>query len=500
MKKARWVAGLVGWSLALSMARAQTPPVRLGLPTDAETGAITAVIAAPKSSVPQVNTLEEAPKVLPLTTPESTPRRFEIVVEQPPRPIASKGTEKRTPNVVLTGVDVEKKAPAKKMPVNPDSKTPPPVLNLEVVQTPAPEEVSETMPETALSNVCAAYGLPRMHVWFAPEYLYWQTRGMRLPPLVTEAAAGGTGALGDPLTALVLGDQRVTDDFRSGLMLRGGVWLNSDATLGIDGSLFWIGQETFDFARASNGVPGLFRPVIGPGGAPVAISTALAPGQAGSINVAAATDFSGADVNLRGNLASTPLVRIDGLIGYRYLRLRDALSIQENIAFAAPPSTLLVTDRFDTTNEFHGAQIGLAGEARRGCWTLGVVAKFAMGNTRRETFIDGDNVQNSGTPAFNRFPGGVLAQTSNMGRYINDDFAVVPEVGITLGVFVTERLRLTAGWNFLYWSQVGRASEQIDRNMSQIPPAAPGAVGPFYLNNNTDFWAHGFRAGFEWQY
>ncbi len=44
MKKALWLACLVGWTMALQSASGQ---VRLGLPTDAETGTIQAVVAPP---------------------------------------------------------------------------------------------------------------------------------------------------------------------------------------------------------------------------------------------------------------------------------------------------------------------------------------------------------------------------------------------------------------------------------------------------------------------
>ena len=54
------------------------------------------------------------------------------------------------------------------------------------------------------------------------------------------------------------------------------------------------------------------------------------------------------------------------------------------------------------------------------------------------------------------------------------------------------------GYNFMYWSNVVRPGDQIDRNIN--PNLAPvfggtaggvGAAAPARLNRETDFWAHG---------
>ena len=43
----------------------------------------------------------------------------------------------------------------------------------------------------------------------------------------------------------------------------------------------------------------------------------------------------------------------------------------------------------------------------------------------------------------------------------SNDFAVVPQLGVTLGDRVTPRLSLTLGYTFFYWSVVARPGEQI---------------------------------------
>jgi len=68
-------------------------------------------------------------------------------------------------------------------------------------------------------------------------------------------------------------------------------------------------------------------------------------------------------------------------------------------------------------------------------------------------------------------PAGLLARPSNSGRSSRDAFAAVPECAVTLGYRVTRWLRATVGYSFLYWSDVARPGDQIDRGLDrrQIP-------------------------------
>jgi len=75
----------------------------------------------------------------------------------------------------------------------------------------------------------------------------------------------------------------------------------------------------------------------------------------------------------------------------------------------------------------------------------------------------------------------------------------VPEVLANLSYDVTPNIRFIAGYRFLYWSRVMRPGDQIDLGLSAIPPAAAGAR-PAFLNDTTDFWAHGANIGIECRY
>src|SRR5207237_4626976 len=75
--------------------------------------------------------------------------------------------------------------------------------------------------------------------------------------------------------------------------------------------------------------------------------------------------------------------RIDGLVGVRYLNLREDLRITENVvnlATARPPNVpnarATVFDDFATRNQFYGGQVGLDAESGRGPWSVDGLGKL----------------------------------------------------------------------------------------------------------------------------
>ena len=93
-------------------------------------------------------------------------------------------------------------------------------------------------------------------------------------------------------------------------------------------------------------------------------------------------------------------------------------------------------------------------------------------------------------------------RTSNIGKYTNDEFAVVPEIGLRVGAQLTDRVRAFVGYNFIYWSSVARAGDQIDLrvNPNLIPPQTPPVTGPLVpapRTVSTDYWLQGISVGGE---
>jgi hypothetical protein len=72
-------------------------------------------------------------------------------------------------------------------------------------------------------------------------------------------------------------------------------------------------------------------------------------------------------------------------------------------------------------------------------------------------------------------PGGLLALPSNMGRYTDNQFALLPELDLKVRLLLTEHVSASIGYNLLFLTQVYRAGEQIDRSIdaSQLPGFLP---------------------------
>jgi hypothetical protein len=222
---------------------------------------------------------------------------------------------------------------------------------------------------------------------------------------------------------------------------------------------------------------------------------------AGTFNSSLRSSLWGAEGNLRSNLCCGCNWFVDGIIGFRALGLNEDLIVSENLIVvrgANAGNTFQVTDLFSTRNNFYGGQLGLVSEWRRGRWSLDLKTKVALGSTHQVAEINGSTVIN-GTP----FTGGLLALPSNIGRFSRDFFTWAPEVGLNLGYQFTPHLRGYVGYNFLYWSDVLRPGNQIDRvvNVNQLPPAIPGGPArPAFTFNGSDFWAQGVNFGLEFRY
>jgi hypothetical protein len=154
------------------------------------------------------------------------------------------------------------------------------------------------------------------------------------------------------------------------------------------------------------------------------------PGQlAGTITAnSASTGLLGADALLRANLCRGCNYQLDVFGGYRYLRLSDHLGVDENLVTTNPSNpnlvplgtSISVTDRFDSSNDFHGFNFGLKGNLQSGPWVLQGRADMAVGDNIEVVNIAGaTTVSVPGLPSVTR-SGGLLALTSNSGHFTKE--------------------------------------------------------------------------------
>src|SRR5581483_11224265 len=234
---------------------------------------------------------------------------------------------------------------------------------------------------------------------------------------------------------------------------------------------------------------------------------------AGSVAVNERSNFWGIEENAILNICCGCCYRVDLLGGFRYLRLSEDLDIRENLTVlpgvtGIGGTNILLADDFNTRNEFFGGQIGARAEYRSGNVFVNAVGKIAFGETEEVVNIHGVTVFTPPGSAPIARVGGLLALPTNSGKFSRDEFSVVPEVGINVGYQVTDHMRAYVGYTFLYWSDVVRPGDQIDRtiNATQLPSStgAPstlvGPARPAFSFHETDFWAQGINFGLEFRY
>ena len=188
--------------------------------------------------------------------------------------------------------------------------------------------------------------------------------------------------------------------------------------------------------------------------------------------------------------------------GLRYANLEERIAIVEDLE-AIDGTTFFVMDSFGTDNDFLGGELGFVWEWEYCRWKVDLLSRLAIGNTRQRVVINGSTSIEGAAP----LEGGLLAQSTNIGSFESDKLSVLPELGITLGYQLTCNLSFTAGYSFMYWSNVVRPGNQIDLDVNPmlIPrdnavPIVPAANDrPRLIFDETDFFAHGLNFGLEYR-
>lgn len=408
---------------------------------------------------------------------------------------------------------------------------------------------------------------PSGKYWFRADYLLWWTQGPRVVPLVTTSSnPDDDGVIGAETTSVLFGGDRVNGGSRSNFRINFGWWLDCCRTVGVEFDYFTLGEPGTEFSFSSNGsgYPLYARPFydVNPATTPHESSQLVSkPNElAGTVDGRIDEYFHSAGVNVRLNLCchqpccgcgcddgcyddccdvgcndgcgselcstraaaycrgarsllnklGPACYRVDLIAGYRHYRLNDSLQVNEAIEILnfppyEPGDSILVSDEFRSRNEFHGGELGLVAQIYHGRWSLELLAKMAMGNNRRVVDIYGESTFIEYGGATTTVEGGLLALDTNIDRYTSNDFVVIPQFGAELGYQLTCRTRAFIGYNFLLWSNVARASEQIDRtiNSSYVPLEGDTPTGierPEFVWQGTDFWAQGMNLGLEYRF
>ena len=349
--------------------------------------------------------------------------------------------------------------------------------------------------------------------WVKLDYLAWTVRGDQLPPLLTTSRSGTpqaqAGVLGAQGTTILFGNSTANNEWRSGGRLQAGYWFDPQRTSGIEGSFFALENASSGYSAASGGDPILARPFFDVSSNQQSALLSAFPGTlAGSLSASETSRLLGADVLYAHDLGTWGAGRFTARVGYRYLRAADQLAVSGTSTFTAAGgpvplgSGIAVSDAFSATSDFHGLDLGLAGELARGHWMLEWQAKVALGANRNDIQISGVTATTVGGDTTST-PGGLLALSSNVGGYRRTCFAVVPELALNAGYEFAPGWRITGGYELLYWSAVQRAGGLIDTrvNPNLLPPAlGTGPLVPQARLNTTSLLAHGVSVGVSYKF
>ena len=369
---------------------------------------------------------------------------------------------------------------------------------------------------------CSSCGVAGCHMtclslcnWYANgEFLLWWRNGRAIPPLVTTdpvgTAVANVGIL--PGSTVIFGGETYGKEARPGGRLTLGKWLDDCESFGLEGRFWMLGENRVSFAAdsAANNLP-ILALTYGQG-AFFALSTPLAfPGPnppdgtldtEGNVQVESRSDVLGTDAMYRVLYMETDTTRFDILGGYHFSRIDEDLRINSFTRFLSTfnpgpivaNSTIRSLESFQTRNEFHGGLIGLSANYQNCQWQVDLLAKIAFGNMRQSVNISGTTISNVPPPS----GAGIDTTTSNdgpvtaglTGRRVRNEFAVVPELGAKLRYSLHECLDLSAGYSFVYWSDVVQPGDHL------APPNLASGSRVFTMNSGS-YWVHGLNFGAE---
>lgn len=343
--------------------------------------------------------------------------------------------------------------------------------------------------------------------WLDVEYLLWWNKDRFVPALATQSPAGTpaatAGQLGQPSTSILFGNDLINGGPHSGFRVSTGKWLDQQQSNGIGFRYFFVAGEE-DLNARSSGDPILARPFFNTStNAQDALLVAFPGDSSGSIDVTARNEAGGFDIFVRKLLLSGHCNRFDLIGGYHNSYIEDSVEINSSLTALngnrVPIDTVISTrDYFEVNNQFHGGFVGLMAESADGPLSWSTMAKVAFGNMNQEARIRGEattsipGAGSAGTPA------GLLALPTNIGTFDQDEFAIVPELNVSVRYNVSDRFQVLLGYSFIYWSEVALSGDMIDLNVNttQIDGALVGNASPARQPLQSDgFWYSGLSIG-----
>lgn len=345
------------------------------------------------------------------------------------------------------------------------------------------------------------------------EYLQWWNKGRHLPPLVTTSPPGtpvpqagvlDPGGLPSATASILVGDEAIGSNLQAGGRLTIGAWLDDCESVAVAVRVFGVKGNDESYSLTSDGYPILAVPLINRDpliNAEDALILGYPDATTGSADITSENEVFGGQVFLRYLVDSGRNYHIDMLTGYRYTRVNDDLDM--NFFTNLDGEDLQFHDNFKARNSFNAGEVGLLGEFNFSKWTLSTLGTISFGNMQQRVSIQGESTTTGGNVTESH-PGGVFAQThSNIGDHERNVACWAPEAGVKLSYAMTERLSMSVGYTFLYWTRMLLAGDQVDRNVNAsqlLGGSLNGPAVPEFQFKDTDFWVQTVDIGLSYNY
>jgi len=356
---------------------------------------------------------------------------------------------------------------------------------------------------------CSPLGLLSRRLYMRAEAVSFWGSGQLLPTLVTTsvgnplAAPADAGVLGAADTRSLFGGRQIGTSATSGIRYEVGVWLEDCRTRGVLVRMFDTGENDVSLQTDGTRQAVIARNFldVGPPREQSVVSIAYPNQTSGSISANLSSNTNGGDLLYRQAICQDHLGRWDWLAGYQTARLTESLDIVSTTNnLNAPNPTLDQEDHFRIRSQFHGATVGLGGEAREGNWFFGGLFKVGLGNMERRVDISGFSRTTVGADVSTQNQG-LLARQTNIGTYRTDTFVMVPELGLHVGYRLTGNLDFTVGYSLLRLPKVGRVTETLDRQLaSNLSSPLTGDLQPSFTQTESHFTLHSLNLGLQWAY
>lgn len=313
--------------------------------------------------------------------------------------------------------------------------------------------------------------------YFKADYLYWQIKEQNLADPIIFAG-----------TTPVIGAEELEYQFVHGVKGTSGWRLNDCWAWEISAFLLEQAEGNTGIGSQPDGAPELTALVRDPVTGAVTTLLVSAPGLAtGAVGVTTTSQLLGGESNLLHHIVRNDCWSLSMIGGIRYVALNEDVSTtisQQALGIAGT-----VFDKFDTSNDFYGGQIGFQSILRKGKFYLSATGKVALGLTHQSLETVGNTITTVGgvttaTPV-GTFTAGQVKRTE-------DELSFLPEGQLEFGYQISPGFSTHIGASFLYWDKAARPGDNfltVSRSLlsdSQII--------------DSGFWAQGFNAGFTFRY